>query len=337
MVNEIAKITTEPGKGVGFQIPLTSAEFGEFLASLLKSPRRIQFYIPAQIFVTREKIRNLHFLLTQRLNEQHVTQLTGFELSIHYDDGRSVTLTSFDELETYSEITDAIAIQIEVEWIFLIDLPNLESPQKQTIRVIQAVERKKVSALTPMDIVYSFSNVYQHSRSYKTFVVEHTHVTLGNDVANILITELKKDQAETKAQRVLQTPAASALVTIALFTLSFVIIVSPILTAWKSAYFDGNSSDVIISSGKLTASVMIGIFYTVGSILASGALSSWIFARSGIIGPSFIVFSEHSEQKALKKLEAHRRRLIVKAVLGVGSVISAVASGLLISKISDLL
>jgi hypothetical protein len=95
----------QPVQGTsGLLIPCSTADFGEFISGLLKTPRTISRYREAVFEVSKGDIEELYHLIYQRITEQAPSSLIKCEMYIFYENGKSVELSALQEFSRYAEI-----------------------------------------------------------------------------------------------------------------------------------------------------------------------------------------------------------------------------------------
>jgi hypothetical protein len=320
-----------------FHIPVNQKEFGSFLSGLLKTPRRVSGYYEGDFTIDTQYVEHLHSLLDHRLNEQHRVAMISFTASIFYEKGRSFTLGSLEEFLSYSELTSDRALSLQIEWTYLVDLPGIDLPQKQVVRVWFTVERNEGSRTrSALEKVFRLSRVIQDRYAYRVYEVEHTHVTLGNDLSNLLSSEFGKGAETTFAQRITSSAtfigALVGVVTVIIWMAGIVAISKPL----ASSYFGDSSLQEIVETGKLSVSVfmagLIGCCLSVFSFATALAIIDKLTERH----PAFIIMSEKARLAAGKASKAFERRALVRLWLGGLALLSATLSSAFAAKFLEL-
>lgn len=329
-------------------IPCDKQDFAKFMGDLLRSPKKISIFRHIIIDINREDIENIYFMLCQRLKEQHDSVPISFVASFGYEDRSSIKLSSIGEVREYGDVKKSMCSSIRLEWIFLVDIPGAETPQKQRVSLRITVPRNSEGAVSlfgidDIDDLVGFPFWVVHDRRGEVFVeIEHTHRTLGFDLENLLKDQI--DSLEIKDDFAKFFRQNGKILFIFLLTFSFFVALFFAMRALSvyafKSYISMESSDQILlffQSGVLLSTFSFSTFLVFISVVSIFYLSNrltGIFARAR---PSFIrlsVYHEREAEQVLKKFYKRPQRLIF-AVLKVIS--AGVATSIIFEVVKEYL
>jgi hypothetical protein len=314
---------------IGFYIPLTSEDFGSFISGLLQSPRELVFSKRCRFFITYQDIIDLHELIAARLGEQHRTSLASFTSQIWYDDDTSLIYKSYDDFKVHGEIGNKRCIAVSVSWVFLVDLPGSDAPQKQTIEVLHSVDPPYIFEMEEDWSIARLRFRSHHSEGIRLSIT-HTHVSLGYDLANLLKGRLLRNVIEWKPSIVNKAFRGIVSFGLSLSLLTLVIIgtrwlFKPDYKAIETASLE-ELSKAIQGGGLAGTLVMLS-----GIVLIPAAFA--LYSALTKAGPSFIALSEQQKKSSEAKLSAedksfNRNLLSATAGLAAAVTVNVVSSGL---------
>lgn len=171
------------------RLPYKGADFKEFITGLLGEPQSIDGKILGKFNITINKIDNLHQLLYQRIQSQNRGQLVKFTGKITYNDNSMVTLNSISDFITYNEIEALIPVNVDLSWIYLIQFPDKEYPEKQQISIVFDVG-EGYSDLSPIKLILGSRLSVLKSGTVK-YKIQHTSRSWGIDIENLLKSQIK--------------------------------------------------------------------------------------------------------------------------------------------------
>ena len=171
-------------------LPFDRNEFADFLVSLLGKPQVLQRRIRGSFSIELADIRNFHYLLLQRINQQNVGELVSFTARIGFDDDSSVEINGFDVFESYNIVKPLITTSISLHWIFLVQFSDKTIPEKQTvvIKIEPNEPQKKSDDDDLIDTFYDmfFPELFGSNNSMIRIEVHHTARTWADDIDAML-------------------------------------------------------------------------------------------------------------------------------------------------------
>jgi hypothetical protein len=165
------------------QIHIPERDFGEFIQGLLSQPRSIR-RVWLRIFdVDFMFARHLNELLKQRVQSQQVSNMVSFQSSIHFLDGRVLTLTSWEAFDAFNDNSDSSTTKLELIWSYLVKFPGKAIPEKQTIAVRITTGGNSESGRRK-DMVARFAKLFiiDDDNSGIGVRIDYTELTWGIDI-----------------------------------------------------------------------------------------------------------------------------------------------------------
>lgn len=157
-------------------LPCNVKEFGGFVAGLLGKPQETKGEIEGTFKLTPKEIANICHLVTQRVSRQNESSLINLGVTVHYDDGDSVTHHNLADFESYHPTTACKPVGISIDFVYLIKFQGREVPEKQEIHV--SIET---------DIEHGHHRVKRWFRSgIFMFRILHTERTWASDISGLL-------------------------------------------------------------------------------------------------------------------------------------------------------
>jgi hypothetical protein len=175
-------------------LPFDRDEFADFLASLLGKPQTLRRLFSGSSFsIDLGDIRDFHYLLQQRLNQQNLAQLVAFSATIYFDDNSSVELSSFETFETYNEVRPLISDRLELTWNFLVQFMDKTTPEKQTVIIIVQPNEPRRDRINFLDRVVSLVDSVQGNQRGSQILLEiqHTARTWASDIEAMLTNHIQ--------------------------------------------------------------------------------------------------------------------------------------------------
>jgi hypothetical protein len=167
-------------------IPVEEGDLGAFISGLLGQPQSIQREILGTIDVDHTWLMNVHYIIQQRIHQQHNASLVAFSAEIFYKDGLSRKLTSIESFKTYSEPKSLISTGVKLKWTYLIYFPGKRIPERQELSLFVSEKITIHNYLFPL-----FSRRIHKSKPGIRYQIDHTERTWGDDMENLLREHIK--------------------------------------------------------------------------------------------------------------------------------------------------
>jgi hypothetical protein len=119
----------------GLLVHCPAEEFADFISKLLGKPQIASGGFQGPFRITLDSVDNFYHLIQQRVHEQNKGSLVQFAVSVQYDDGTSVEVTSIEYLKAYAEVRPVISTGIKLTWVYLVSFTNASAPERQQIDV----------------------------------------------------------------------------------------------------------------------------------------------------------------------------------------------------------
>lgn len=163
------------------RLPFDEEQFKEFITGLLGKPQTINSTVWGPFKIGFEEIKDLHLAIQQRISQQNKGTLIRFNSTITFEDESSVTLNSFDALMSYREIKNVICTAIDLSWLYLVQFPERDVPERQEIDISFITDKVKTFRKA------EFGNMPLHTPSnYINIQIKHTARTWGTDLETLL-------------------------------------------------------------------------------------------------------------------------------------------------------
>lgn len=177
-------------------LPLKKQDLGDFISSLLGQQQSIERDFEAKFDIDHSWVVNLHELIDQRINQQADATLTSFNFVVYFSNGLRRTLTSVEALKNYAETKKELPVGIKVLWIYLIQFPGREYPEKQEISFSAQIHSKEDVRVSPENHKARIESelirtiVGDSERSSISYNIEHTERTWGDDLEVIFSNQI---------------------------------------------------------------------------------------------------------------------------------------------------
>jgi hypothetical protein len=165
-------------------IPLTDKTvLGEFIAGLLGQRRSIEQRFENLTFnIDMNWLHNLDAIISQRLSSQNEAKLVSFNARFFFDSGKILTLNDEASFKSFHDISNEIAVGLDLRWAYLVKFPTSKLPEKQEIRFSAFTDNRVVSR-NPKKEFYSFIDFADSKREELFFSIQFTNVTWGEDIS----------------------------------------------------------------------------------------------------------------------------------------------------------
>jgi hypothetical protein len=324
-------VPDENSSGIkGFLVPCETSEFGDFLSGLLKTPKIIR-YRSSEPFVLRySDLEDFFQLLNQRIEEQQKNSLISSEISIFYDDGTSYRFGTISEFAEHRNLSYSVCTKLTATIVYLVELPESDVPKKQEIQLTFDTSYTKRQR-----VVVNSDNMAQYFQGDAGIEVEirHTHVTLGNDLNNVLKTRIKQLSRSSTVSNFMDQTSMRTLWVSSFGILGLGLAAYGTNLIARYMFKDIKTLGDVLQSGSLTTSLVISSFLTIFFAIVSMVVG---FATIDALAkkPKAVIIISPKDEVALKASDARYGRrwiLIVLSLIGtfgIGIFSSLVATGI---------
>ncbi len=87
-----------------------------------------------------EEIENVFHLVATRVKDQNEGSLAHFSITVHYDNGTSITHHDVSQFRSYNPVESCHPFEVVLNFTYLISFPNKSSPEKQEIQVAMVAD-----------------------------------------------------------------------------------------------------------------------------------------------------------------------------------------------------
>lgn len=341
-VSEKRDVSPVPSEGHGYvTLPIGEGEFKDFIQSLLGSPQAIRRHMSGVFEIEQATIRELHFLLVQRVEQQNQGGLVQFLATITYNDGSSVELESLDEVMTYNEIRSVVSCALHLRWDFLVRFQDKSVPERQRIEItFGESEFFQVDDAIPFNVRFR-----GYSSGSIGLRIEYTARTWGTDIESLLtnyLEGLKKPTSRCKSLVRKHSGRISFGVAATFFLASLAVsfgvtkayagrqvgTLRASLKAIAGAEPAGVSQQIQLLADFLAGGVWslyyFGLLvFVISSFVIAIALAIWVETSASTDEPSFLLLTKASRDYRTKMLERRRKKWLSFCA----SVVSAIVIG----------
>jgi hypothetical protein len=326
-------------------LPLDQKNFRDFISAILGKPQTLTSVIFVSFEIKQEDLLNIFNLIDQRVNQQNRANLIQFSTKVIYSDNSTRLLSSYDELNTYTEPRDVIPIAVHLQISYLIRFNDSKSPdgfgkpEKQEIEI--SIVTSKIRRYRAVN--FESINLFPfETDGHFEIIIKHTAITWGSDIESILTKHLKtllKDESKIKTF----IKAHSGGIGLGIGTLFFIVcIIFSILNTEKvntaqlekiKAVVIENESISIESLNKKinfiienglstlgnTQSLIVSLFLIL-SFIISIVLAIWVGMSADTSSPSFLLLTrsaEKNKQKQDKKEKKQWRSFMLSIIISV--------------------
>ncbi|MFV0419612.1 MAG: hypothetical protein ACK5KT_12895 [Dysgonomonas sp.] len=173
-------------------LPIEKGQLVDFIKGLLGSSQTINKKIGGVFEIHMNDLQNFNDLILQRVT-QNKSALIEFCATIYFSDNSHVKVFSFEELLTYNEIKPVVSNSIRMNWSFLIEFPDKETPEKQNIELYFCAKEKKTIPDGDRTKTITFS--------YFELEIQHTNRTWGTDIENTLNNQISSISKKTRSEK----------------------------------------------------------------------------------------------------------------------------------------
>lgn len=157
-------------------LPCDPKQFGGFIAGLLGKPQEKTGTIEGSFQINQKEISNICHLVIQRVKRQNESTLIQLAITVHYDDGDSVSHHNINDFENYHPTTDCKPVGISIDFRYLIKFQGKDFAEKQEINV---------SIETQMEFGHHRVKRWFRSGLFM-YRILHTERTWASDISGLL-------------------------------------------------------------------------------------------------------------------------------------------------------
>lgn len=324
-------------------IPCSADQFGRFMSNLLGKPQTISKAISGAFDIKLEDIRNLHHLISQRINQQNKNSLIQFTCRIVFDDDSSVLLNSFEDLVAYNEIRALTSTQAHLHWSYLVYFEDRKAPEKQEVEISFITTRQgpAIPLFGDDERVLVARKIL--GAGIITFNIKHTARTWGADIEALLAGHLKSLLVTRSKPREFLW-RNSERIGLAVGVLFFAASVG--VSFWTASKLLKSQQELIanylgkakpltdkvdfvlncISSGVWPRYFFGVIVFLIVAFVLSFIFGIWADSAADANRPSFVLLTKEAEKQREKVLKKYDRKLTSFIVSIMTSFITGVAS-----------
>ncbi len=308
------------GDKYAVMLPCEPHQFNQFIGSLLGKPQTITQHLEGSFDVSMPELITLYHLVDQRVSQQNRGTLLQFVCRINYNDGSSVLLNSFEDLQTYNEVRNVTATQIQMSWVFLLLFETKTVPEKQVVDVSFICGGRWKNSYLDTYSVHAPSGIV-------AIQIQHTARTWGADIQGLLTNHLESiviKEGFIKTFILKNSGYIMLFMTLLIFFLTFAGIyrASALLAAEQLSSIDklvGSSIELsskldgllsLIHANAANNFLLASLGYVITAIFVSILSSMWIGFSSEAKKPSFIVLSKADEKLRAKMLNNNQKKWI---------------------------
>jgi len=164
-------------------IPLEPRTLGEFIANLLGQRRSIDHTFEDRRFeIDMSWLINLDHIVEQRLAAQNAGRLVSFSASFYFANGKIVTLENQFAFRSFRDMTNELAVGIDLKWTYLVHFPLAKLPEKQEIRFVAFTRNEAAERKSDQKPSKSFLSLDSEQERLAYFI-HFTDVTWGEDIS----------------------------------------------------------------------------------------------------------------------------------------------------------
>lgn len=184
MSDTISFGSAEPNKEI-VTLNIPRRDFGEFIQGLLGEPRTIEKEYEIAFAIDPAWIQNLDSVIGQRCG-QNVSKLIELQARVYLQSGVTKTINSRESLFTFSDVSNSPTVGIDITWVFLIQFPTKNVPERQSIKIRAFSNRYQSFPTGRIKVVGSHFIFADDTISALEIRIEHTELTWGEDIFNHL-------------------------------------------------------------------------------------------------------------------------------------------------------
>jgi hypothetical protein len=175
---------SEVDKGYGVYLPCGREEMSSFLSSLFGNSQKISNVFYGRFEVTHEEVVGFHYLLEQRLGQNHNSYIASVMIKIVYDDNSAVTFNSIEDFRTYNEVSPLISVAVHLTWVIFMQFPGSSLPEKQSIDLSIVANKDNENPLFDVEDMFRLKTYLSDGCIY--YSISHTMRSWGADIQSLL-------------------------------------------------------------------------------------------------------------------------------------------------------
>lgn len=326
------------------KIPMCEDDFKGFISSLLGKPQMIEGVFNGRYSIDTKIVEDIHYILTQRLEQQNKSHLVQFTATIFYSDNSSVTLTSFQSFITYREVKPVVSNGLSISWIYLVQFEGKSSPEKQEIELLFRTDDYYKRGFIQNRIQY-ISDI-EGSVAYR---VKHTARTWGEDIEALLVKFIKSITIEPNKIKnfiVKKSGYVGFLSGLFIFALSnwgnyvgyksFSNNAIQQVNSYLSSSLPNIDSKIdfianYLAEGQWTQFNIVSNLFTSIMIFISISLGLFVSFSLDINEPSYILLTSESEKNKTKSERRIKKNWTIATLSIIGSIVIGVISNYIFS------
>ncbi|MGH1439401.1 MAG: hypothetical protein ACRBBR_04745 [Cellvibrionaceae bacterium] len=158
-------------------LPCDVKDFKQFVSSLLGSHQISEGTVKGSFDISTLEIENFYHLVHQRVSKQNESTLIHLALTVHYDDGTSVTHNDVSHFHDYYHTEPCHPLGVTMKFSYLVTFQEKNVPEKQEIELVIITEANEWRDERISDY---------HSGGIFEYRITHTERTWASDIAGLL-------------------------------------------------------------------------------------------------------------------------------------------------------
>lgn len=294
-------------------LPCAPSQFGAFVSGLLGKTELLRGVVEGHVDASYQDIENVFHLVHTRVTDQNESSLTHFSITVSYDNGTSVTHNDVKKFETYHPTDNTSPVAVNLDFIYLVNFPASQSPQKQEVGVTLSCQAHS-------------RRLSQHrfiSAGAFEYEVKYTNRTWATDIASLL---------NNHGSKVIEKPSEFSafvskyhdLLLNALMVCMFLYVLYSWCVSMLEQYSDSGAGSFVSAElfASFSVNLVVGISVIIGLaaifILVNRYIDHYLFSYKN----SFIVLVEQDKKNKLKvqKKESWQKvKTVLTWIVSIGS------------------
>ncbi|MBU1101154.1 MAG: hypothetical protein KKA84_12195 [Bacteroidetes bacterium] len=306
-------------------LPVNDGEFKNFIKSLLGNPQSISKGMFGIFEINYDELRNINYLILQRITQQNDGSLAKFSARIFFSDNSSVEFNEIDELLTYNEVRPISSVSVHMSWDFIVTFPDKKIPEKQKILISFVSSGRFLPEFDRDSVILLHKPEYE--RGFINFRIEHTARTWGADIESLLTNHINSIlQKDSKIKSFIRRYSGKISFGVATsFFLSSLIYgfvsansfasdrieeVTNRINMFKNGSLEALNNKVdyltnFVAGGAWSRYYFALVVFVILSMVISIFLAAWVEGSADTQEPSFVLLTKESKKhkdRVLKKL-----------------------------------
>lgn len=330
-------------------LPCRPDQFSEFIAGLLGRPQTITGRVRGDFEIDRSSIENTYHLIEQRILSQNEGSRISFSLSISYDDATTVTLDSYEDFQSYTEVKPLVVTRVALSWVYLLRFRNRTVPERQQVDIWFTINAD--DGAYGHDLSFDPINRYESridkmlGRQGMTFRVMHTNRTWGNDLEALITSHLRTYLTPPKAVTAWMTSNSGwiGFGSGAVFEISLIAYYLSVLSQQTTTFLErarALSTDTgdgvaqisrkldlvidVLANRTISTQSFSAVLYLLFSVIISCFLGFWIGSHAEFPTQSYILINRPSEVRKKRFIEVYANNPIRFALTVIGAIVVGV-------------